>query len=137
MKDFFDKNGIMIPEALITKEAGPEDTAKACLISGQEKILLEKESCFHSVRISENQIGRFLRYGISFQAGIIKSDLYSGNIPYLNYFLIPFLLKPKAKRILLIGFGSGLLVKQYEKLFENLKKKHRRMKKGNNTFYKH
>lgn len=120
MKNFFDKNGIMIPETLITKEASPKDTAKACVVSMQEKILWKKESDFHSVSVCENPVGRFLRYGISFQAGIINSDLYRGNIPYLNYFLIPYLLQPKAKKILLIGFGSGLLVNQYEKLFENL-----------------
>ena len=120
MKDFFDENGVMIPETLIIKEASPKDTAKAYAISMQDKILWEKESDFHSVSVCENPVGRFLRYGISFQAGIIKSDLYSGNIPYLNYFLIPYLLKPKAKKILLIGFGSGLLVNQYEKIFENL-----------------
>ena len=120
MKDFFDKNGIMIPETLITKEAAPKDTARALIISGYDKVLLQKESDFHSISVCENHIGRFLRYGISYQAGIINSDLYSGNIPYLNYFLIPFLLKPEAKNILLIGFGSGLLVNHYEKLFEKL-----------------
>lgn len=110
----------MIPETLITEEANPEDAIQALFVSGLDKILWQKESDFHSISVCENPVGRFLRYGISFQAGIIKSDLYSGNIPYLNYFLIPYLLKPKAKKILLIGFGSGLLVKQYEKLFENL-----------------
>ena len=121
MKDFFDENGVMIPETLITKEVSPEETAKAYVVSMQDKVLWKKESDFHSVSVCENPVGRFLRYGISFQAGIINSDLYRGNIPYLNYFLIPYLLKPNAKNILLIGFGSGLLVKQYEQLFENLK----------------
>lgn len=110
----------MIPETLITKDANPEDTAKACAISLLDKVLWEKDSDFHSISVCENPVGRFLRYGISFQAGIIDTKIYKGNIPYLNYFLIPYLLKPKAKKILLIGFGSGLLVNQYEKLFNNL-----------------
>jgi len=120
LKNFFDKNGIMIPETIVTHEANAEDTLKALMFSAQDKILWQKDSDFHAVSVCENPVGRFLRYGISFQAGIINSDLYSGNIPYLNYFLIPYLLKPEAKKILLIGFGSGLLVNQYQKLFENL-----------------
>ena len=120
MKNFFNKDGIMIPETIITKDVSPEDTAKASAVTILDKVLWEKDSDFHSISVCENPVGRFLRYGISFQAGIINTELYKGNIPYLNYFLIPYLLKPKAKKILLIGFGSGLLVNQYEKLFDNL-----------------
>lgn len=120
MKKFFNKDGIMIPETIITKQASPEELKSACVLLMNDKVLWKKESEFHDISVCENPVGRFLKYGISYQAGIVNTEFYKGNIPYLNYFLIPYVLRPEAKNILVIGFGSGLLVNQYEKLFDNL-----------------
>lgn len=87
-----------------------------------DKVLYEKQSDFHSIKIVENEIGRFLHYKDTYQAGVINTDFYKGNIPYINYFLIPYLINPTIKNILLIGMGTGIIVNQYEKLFAQLKK---------------
>ncbi len=87
-----------------------------------EKTLFEVESCFHSIRVVRNKVGVFLKYLETYQAGIIKTPCYSGNLPYINYFLIPYLMNKNIKDILLIGFGSGVLINQYETLFQNLKR---------------
>ena len=87
-----------------------------------DKVLYEKRSDFHTIKIVENEVGRFLHYKDTYQAGIINTPVYKGNIPYINYFLIPYLINPKIQNILLIGMGTGILVNQYEKLFSNLKK---------------
>ncbi len=121
MSNPFSENGIIIPENIMkNQETDIESIAAACVRMAEDEILFQKESDFHSISVCENSIGRFLRYGISFQAGKINSPLYQGNIPYLNYFLLLYILKKSAKKILLIGFGIGLLVKQFEKIFENL-----------------
>lgn len=86
-----------------------------------DKVLFEKESDFHTIKVVENEIGRFLHYKDTYQAGYIKTQAYSGNLPYINYFLIPYLMNPQVENILLIGLGTGILVNQYEKLFKNLK----------------
>ncbi|MGN0014702.1 MAG: spermidine synthase [Candidatus Gastranaerophilaceae bacterium] len=121
MLDKFSENGVIIPENIMKKEADIESVAEVCARMTQDEILWEKESDFHSISVCQNPNGRFMRYGISFQAGKIQSDLYSGNIPYLNYFLIPYLLQPNAENILVIGFGTGMLVNQLETLYKNLK----------------
>ena len=82
----------------------------------QENILSELESDFHTISIVENKIGRFLKYDETYQAGYINSSSYKGNLPYINYFLIPTLMNSKIKSVLLIGFGSGILVNQLEEL---------------------
>lgn len=120
MVEAFSENGIIIPENIMKKDADVESVAIACAKMAEDEILWEKESAFHSISICENSKGRFMKYGISFQAGRINSDLYNGNIPYLNYFLIPYLLNPDSKKILVIGFGTGILIKQLENLYNKL-----------------
>ena len=123
MADSFSENGVIIPENIMKKEdVDIESVAVACVRMAEDEVLFQVESPFHSLAVCENSIGRFLRYGISFQAGKINSPVYQGNIPYLNYFLLLYLLKKNAKKILLIGFGTGILVKQFEKIFDNLER---------------
>ncbi|MBQ3642904.1 hypothetical protein II906_13415, partial [bacterium] len=62
-----------------------------------------------------------LHYADTYQAGFINTGFYKGNLPYINYFIIPYFINPKIKNILLIGLGSGKIVNDYEKLFCNLK----------------
>ena len=120
MKNPFSENGVIIPENIMKKDADIEAVAVAIAKMSEDELLWEKESAFHSISVCENSVGRFMKYGISFQAGRIDSPIYKGNIPYLNYFLIPYLLNKKAKKILVVGFGTGILVKQLEKLYKNL-----------------
>ncbi len=87
-----------------------------------DKILFEKKSDFHDIKVVENEIGRFLHYKDTYQAGYIDTPIYKGNIPYINYFLIPYLFNPNIEKVLLIGLGTGKIVNQYEKLFQKLKK---------------
>lgn len=82
----------------------------------EENVLGEFDSDFHAISIVESSIGRFLKYNDTYQAGYINSLSYSGNLPYINYFLIPVLMNPEIKNILLVGFGSGILVNQLENI---------------------
>ena len=86
----------------------------------EENILAEIDSDFHTISIVENEIGRFLKYDDTYQAGYINTSFYQGNLPYINYFLIPCLMNKEIKNILLVGFGSGILINQYEKVLNNL-----------------
>ncbi len=87
----------------------------------KDKILFQLNSDFHNIKVVENEIGRFLHYKDTYQAGFINTDFYKGNLPYINYFLISYLLKPKAQKILIIGMGSGKLINDLEFLFDSLK----------------
>ncbi len=115
------KNNILIPENLAIKK--PKDTLLKIINNKQfnDKVLFQIQSAFHNIKVVENEIGRFLHYKDTYQAGFINTNFYKGNLPYINYFLIPYLINPKIKNILLIGMGSGKIINDFEYLFENLK----------------
>lgn len=112
---------VLIPEELALHR--PKDDLLDIINNKKfnDRVLFERNSDFHNIKVVENEVGRFLHYGDTYQAGFINTDFYKGNLPYINYFLIPFLVNPKIKNILLIGLGSGKIVKDWEFLFEDLK----------------
>lgn len=87
-----------------------------------DRVLYEKESDFHTIKVVENEIGRFLHFKDTYQAGFIDTAVYKGNLPYINYFTIPYLINTDIKSVLLIGFGTGRIVNDFEKLFEKLER---------------
>lgn len=112
---------VLIPEELAIKSP---DKKLLDIINNRvfdDRVLFEINSDFHNIKVVENEVGRFLHYADTYQAGFINTDFYKGNLPYINYFLIPYLMNTDIKNILLIGFGSGKLVNDYEFLFNNLK----------------
>ncbi len=112
---------VLIPEELALHR--PKDDLLYIINNKKfnDRVLFEINSDFHNIKVVENEVGRFLHYGDTYQAGFINTDFYKGNLPYINYFLIPFLINPKIKNILLIGLGSGKIVKYWEFLFDDLK----------------
>ena len=78
-----------------------------------DKVLCEINSDFHNIKIIENEVGKFIHYGDTYQAGFINTDFYKGKLPYINYFLIPYLINPDIKKILLIGLGTGKIVSDF------------------------
>lgn len=111
----------LIPENLAIHKPNKILLEKMNSVDLEEKIIFQKETDFHSLTVVKNKIGKFIKYLDTYQAGFIKTKSYKGNIPYINYFLIPYLMNPDIKNVLVIGFGSGIVVNQYEKIFEKLK----------------
>ena len=113
---------IIIPEYLTIHE--PDENLLEIINnkSFNDVVLYEKQSNFHDIKIVENEIGRFLHYKDTYQAGFIDTISYKGNLPYINYFTIPYLINPNIKNILLIGLGTGKIVNDWEKLFPQINK---------------
>ena len=112
---------IIIPENL---EIHKPDKSLENIVNNtkiKEKVLFKKESDFHNIFVVKNNFGTFLKYKDTYQAGYFDTKYYRGNIPYVNYFLLSYLLNSKIEKILFIGFGSGIIINQFEKLFSNLK----------------
>jgi len=87
-----------------------------------EKIIYEQDSNYNKIQVVENSLGRFLAFDNLTQAGIINHELYSGNIPYINYFFISYLLNPNIKNVLMLGMGTGKFAASLEELIPNLEK---------------
>lgn len=115
-----EKYSVLIPENLAIKKPNKELLEIINNTKFNDKVLYEKKSTFHKISVVENEIGRFLHYKNTYQAGFVHTDFYDGNLPYINYFLIPYLMNKNVEKILLIGMGTGKLVKDFEYLFEDL-----------------
>ncbi len=113
---------IIIPENLAIKEPEKKLLDKMNKTKIKEKVLFKVNSDFHSIFVVENKFGRFIKYKDTYQAGRISHETYKGNLPYINYFLLPYLINPEIKTILFIGLGTGIILKQYQTLFKNLKR---------------
>ena len=111
---------IIIPEYLAIHEPKEELLEIINNKTFNDRVLYEKQSDFHDIKVIENEIGRFLHYKDTYQAGFINTQFYKGNLPYINYCTIPYLINPDIKNILLIGFGTGKIVNDWERLFDNL-----------------
>ena len=111
---------IIIPEYLAIHEPDDELLKRINTKTFEDKILYKKQSDFHNIKVVENEIGRFLHYKDTYQAGFINTKFYKGNLPYINYFTIPYLINSKIKNILLIGLGTGKIVNDWEKLFKTI-----------------
>lgn len=112
---------VLIPEELAIKKPKKELLKIINNKTFEDKTLFELESDFHTIKVVENEVGKFLHYQDTYQAGFINTDFYKGNLPYINYFLIPYLMNSKIENILLIGLGSGKVVNDFEYLFDDLK----------------
>lgn len=88
----------------------------------KEKTIFKVNSSFHDLKVVKSPIGTFIKYLDTYQAGIIDTPYYKGNLPYINYFLIPYLMNKNIKDILLIGFGTGMIINQYKEISQNLKR---------------
>ena len=111
---------IIIPEYLAIHEPKEELLEIINNKKFKDKVLYKKQSDFHDIKVIENEVGRFLHYKDTYQAGFINTTEYKGNLPYINYFTIPYLINPEIKNILLIGLGTGKIINDWEKLFTNI-----------------
>lgn len=111
----------LIPEELAIKKPKKELLNIINNKTFDDNVLFELESDFHTIKVIENEVGKFLHYADTYQAGFINTEFYKGNLPYINYFLIPYLMNPKIENILLIGLGSGKIVNDFEFVFDDLK----------------
>ena len=112
----------IIPEELAIKKPKKHLLEKMNKTNLKEKVLFKKDTDFHAITVVENDFGRFIKYEDTYQAGFIKDEYYNGNLPYINYFLIPYLINPNIKNILFVGLGTGIILQQYKTLFKSLKK---------------
>lgn len=112
---------IIPPEIFMLKEPTDDELAKYNSIEFDDEELYSIQTEFHSLSVVKNSIGKFLMYNETYQAGIIDHPLYNGNLPYINYFLLPYLINPQIKNILLVGLGSGRIIMDWLALSPKLK----------------
>lgn len=115
-------NVVIKPEHIMINPVNSELIDKARASNFFEKFIYQKKSEYQTVQVIQNPNGRFLAFDNFSQAGVIQHELYSGNVPYINYFFIASLLNPNIKNVLMLGMGTGRFATSFSELSPELER---------------
>jgi len=84
---------------------------------GDTRIVFEKDTVYHRIRVEEDRCYRWLRFDRSRQGGMFLTngrvtDARESPLRYPDYFLLAWLFNPNIKRVLVVGMGSGSVPKR-------------------------
>jgi len=96
-----------------------------CLAAGPsaagERILLERDSPYHRILVTEEGGYRYLRADNVWHTQMKLSDPQGRGLPYSDYIDLAFLFNPEIKRVLVIGLGGGTIPKRFVRDYPGVK----------------
>ena len=92
--------------------AAPLAPARAQTNCGDTRIVFERDTVYHRIRVAEDRCYRWLHFDRSRQGGMFLTDARESPLRYPDYFLLAWLLNPNIKRVLVVGMGSGSVPKR-------------------------
>ena len=81
------------------------------------KILWEKDSFYHHIRVEEDEEARYLYFDRTLQSAMNLDDPTTLRLLYSRYTSLGLAFRPDAKKALIIGLGGGSIPKKYNKEF--------------------
>jgi spermidine synthase len=81
------------------------------------KILLEKDTFYHHIRVEEDEDARYLYFDRTLQSAMNLNDPTTLRLLYSRYTSLGLAFRPDAKKALIIGLGGGSIPKKYNKEF--------------------
>lgn len=94
------------------------DEKKLLAIEKEENIIYTHKSDFNNISILESSIGRILLFDDTYQGGSIKYNNFIGGMPYTRYYHLAKTINADIKDILVLGLGSGSVVKDCTKIYD-------------------
>ena len=91
--------------ALVVALAGPA--------GAEERTLLERDSPYHRLFVTEEGSYRYLRADNVWHTRMDLKDPHGRGLPYTDYVDLAFLLNPKIRDVLVIGLGGGTVPKRF------------------------
>ncbi len=79
----------------------------------KERVLLERDSSYHRLLVTEDDHYRWLRADNIWHTQMTLKDKHGRGLPYTDYVDLAFLLNPKIKSVLVIGLGGGTVPKRF------------------------
>lgn len=76
------------------------------------RILYERETLYHHLRVEDRGDSRFLRFDDSWQSGMYLHDPVAARFEYTDVMHAGWALHPGARRVLLVGLGGGSIPKR-------------------------
>lgn len=94
--------------------------ALASPVWARVKILFEKDSFYHHIRVEEDEEARYLYFDRTLQSGMNLNDPTALRLLYSRYTSLGLAFRPDVKKALIIGLGGGSIPKKYNKEFPSL-----------------
>lgn len=79
----------------------------------KERVLLERNSSYHTLFVTEDDHYRWLRADNIWHTQMDLRDRHGRGLPYSDYVDLAFLFKPNIRRVLVIGLGGGTVPKRF------------------------
>jgi spermidine synthase len=79
----------------------------------KEQILLERDSSYHRLFVTEDDHYRWLRADNIWHTQMDLRDPHGRGLPYSDYVDLAFLFNPNIRRVLVIGLGGGTVPKRF------------------------
>ncbi len=89
--------------------AGPGLAQISC---GETRIIFEKDTVYHRIKVAEDRCYRWLHFDRSRQGGMFVTNALESPLRYPDYFLLAWLFNPGIKKVLVVGLGSGSVPKR-------------------------
>jgi len=86
--------------------------AVAQVSCGETRIVFERDTVYHRIKVAEDNCYRWLHFDRSRQGGMFLSDPRESPLRYPDYFLLAWLFNPNIKKVLVVGLGSGSVPKR-------------------------
>ncbi|MGH2399339.1 MAG: spermidine synthase, partial [bacterium] len=86
--------------------------AAAQINCGETRIVFERDTVYHRIRVAEDSCYRWLHFDRSRQGGMFLTDPRESPLRYPDYFLLAWLFNPNIKKVLVVGLGSGSVPKR-------------------------
>ncbi len=87
----------------------------------QERVIFDRETLYHHVRVVDRGDSRFLRFDNSWQSGMYLSDPDRARFTYTDFFHLALVWQPHPSDALFIGLGGGSAPKSFLKDYPDLR----------------
>jgi len=85
----------------------------ASAASAKERILLERDSAYHRLYVTEDENYRWLRADNVWHTRMNLRDPHGRGLSYTDYADLAFLFNPQIRKVLVIGLGGGTIPKRF------------------------
>ena len=89
--------------------------------SAKERVLLERDSPYHRLFVTEDESCRWLRADNVWHTQMDLKDPHGSGLPYTDYMDLAFLFQPEIRRVLVIGLGGGTIPKRFVRDYPQVK----------------
>lgn len=103
---------VALPAAVVLGVALVPAPAPAAVTPDGARVVFERNTLYHHLRVEDRGDSRFLRFDNSWQSGMYLGDPVTARFAYTDVMHAGWALNPGARKVLLVGLGGGSIPKR-------------------------